>query len=110
MAHAVKEMTTIKEREIRPILDRVTGIIRYHLPEQSFRILLFGSWATLTAIPTSDIDVAILGDVPVDPLTMARIREEVEGLPTLRKVDVVDLWIVEERFRQSVMKRAEMLS
>lgn len=110
MTHAVKEIMTIREREIRPILARVTGIIRHHLPEPSFRILLFGSWAALTSDPTSDIDVAILGDGSVDPLTMARIREEVERLPTLRKVDVVDLWTVEERFRQSVMKRAETLS
>jgi predicted nucleotidyltransferase len=102
-------MTTIREREIRPIVDRVAGIIRHHLPEPSFRILLFGSWATHTAVPTSDIDVGILGDGPVASLTMAHIREEVERLPTLRKVDVVDLWIVEERFRRSVTKQAEAL-
>lgn len=110
MHHPASGIAEIKEKEIRPILDRVTEIVRRHLPEKSFRILLFGSWATLQYVPTSDIDVGILGDGPVDDLTMAQIREEVDRLPTLRKVDVVDLWTVEDRFRKNVVKQAEMLA
>jgi len=109
MGDAVKEIAEIKEREIRPILNRITEIVRGHLPEKSYRIMLFGSWATLESLSTSDIDVAILGDDPVHDLAMVRIREEIDRLPTLRKVDVVDLWTVEDRFRKNVMEHAEIL-
>jgi len=110
MGQAVNRIIEIREREIRPILDRVTEIVRRHLPEKSVRILLFGSWATLESAPTSDIDVGILGEGPVDDITVARIREEIDRLPTLRKVDVVDLWTVDDRFRKTVMEQAEMLA
>ena len=100
----------IREKEIRPLLREVVRIIRQHMPEESYRILLFGSWATLDSLPTSDIDVAILGPGPVKYLAMARIREEIDHLPTLRKFDIVDLCRVEDRFRESVEKTAERLA
>lgn len=109
MAQAVKDIAAIRERDIKPILCQVTEVIRRHLPEPSFRILLFGSWATLTSVPTSDVDVGILGEDPVAPLIMARIREDIETLPTLRKVDVVDLRTVDGRLRDRVLQQAVML-
>jgi len=90
----------IKEQVIRPLIEEVVRRIRKEVPDGSYQILLFGSWATLEALPTSDIDVGILGPGPVDPLAMARIREAIERLPTLRKIDVVDLQGVEDEFRQ----------
>jgi predicted nucleotidyltransferase len=104
------QMTEIKEAQIRPILKLVTQIMRRHLPETSHRILLFGSWATLESTARSDIDIAILGEAPVDELIMAQIKEEIDRLPTLRKVEVVDLWVVEDRFRNKVEQQAEILS
>lgn len=101
---------TEREKEIGPILKLVSQIVRRHVPEEACRILLFGSWATLEAIPTSDIDIAILGETPLDNLTIARIREEIDGLPTLRKVEVLDLWEVDDRFREKVLQQAEVLA
>jgi predicted nucleotidyltransferase len=109
MAQAVKDIAAIRERDIKPILGQVTEVIRRHLPEPSVRILLFGSWATLTSVPTSDVDVGILGESPVAPLIMARIREGIEDLSTLRKVDIVDLRTVDGRLRDRVLQHAVML-
>lgn len=106
----IAEIAEVKEKEIRPLLKRIVRIVRQHLPEASYRILLFGSWATLESLPTSDIDVGILGPGPVDELVMARIREEVDRLPTLRKIEVVDLWSVEDRFRAHAERNAELLA
>ena len=97
-------------KPVRDILDMVTKIVRRHLPDHSYRILLFGSWARSDAMPTSDIDIGILGKQPVNDLTMARIREELDELPTLRKVEIVDLQAVDDRFREHVVQHAEPLA
>ena len=107
MTSAIAE---IKEKEIKPLLKLVIQIVRRHIPAKSYRVLLFGSWATLNSIPTSDIDVGIFGAAPVDDLIMARIKEEIDRLPTLRKIEIVDLWSVEDRFRRTVEKHAEVLA
>lgn len=105
-----RQIRQIREDEVSPILKLVTQIIRRNIPTESCRILLFGSWATLEAEPRSDIDIAILGEVPVDDRTMARIRHEVDHLPTLRTVQVVDLAQMDERFRRKVLAQSEVLS
>jgi len=100
----------MKEKEIKPLLREVVKIIRQHVPDGSYRILLFGSWATLESLPTSDIDVGILGRDLLDGVIMTRIREQIDHLPTLRKIEVVDLWSVEDRFREKAERNAERLA
>ncbi len=112
-SQAIRWMDTIaeiKEKEIKPLLWEVVRIVRKHVPDGSHHILLFGSWATLQSLPTSDIDVGILGPGPLDDLVMARIREQIDRLPTLRKIEVVDLWSVEDRFREKAERNAERLA
>ncbi len=99
----------IKEKEIKPLLRGVVRIVRKYVQDRSYHILLFGSWATLQSVPTSDIDVGILGPGPLDDLVMARIREQIDRLPTLRKIEVVDLLSVEDRFREKAERNAERL-
>jgi predicted nucleotidyltransferase len=106
----VGEISEMREKEIRPLLRKIVKIIRHHIPEEPYRILLFGSWATLDSVPTSDIDVAIVGPDPVKAVVMAQIREEIDHLPTLRKIDIVDLCCVEDRFRTLVESKAERLA
>jgi predicted nucleotidyltransferase len=100
----------IRERDIRPVLRRIVQVIRRHLPNESYRILLFGSWATLEAAPTSDIDIAILGVAPVDPAIMSKIHEEVDELPTLRKIHVIDGLEVQKRFRNRILQQGQVLT
>ena len=100
----------IKEKEIKPLLREAVRIVRKYVPDGSYHILLFGSWATQQSLPTSDIDVGILGSGPLDDLVLARIREQIDGLPTLRKIEVVDLWSVEGRFREKAERNAERLA
>ncbi len=95
------------ERE--EIIQEALGIIRRHLPDRGLKVFLFGSWAKGSAEPTSDIDIAILGPLPIDDLLLLRIREEINGLPTLRRIDVVDLNNTDERFRDDVLSFARPL-
>jgi len=94
--------------EIGETLRRVVTIARGQLAGRRYRILLFGSWARGTALPTSDLDIAI--DAPdLESATMARIREQVDELPTLRKIDVVDVGEMDAGFRRVALDDAVLL-
>ena len=95
------------ERE--EILREILKIIRRYLPEKDFKIFLFGSLAKESAEPTSDIDIGILGKESVEGLVLIRIKGEIEAIPTLRKIDVVDLKAVDDKFREGVLSYAKQL-
>ena len=95
------------ERE--EILREILKIISRYLPEKDFKIFLFGSWAKESAEPTSDIDIGILGKEYVEGLVLIRIKGEIEAIPTLRKIDVVDLKAVDDKFREGVLSYAKQL-
>ena len=100
----------MKDRDIRPILKYIVQVIRRYLPDESHRILLFGSWATLEAAPTSDIDIAIAGTTAVDPAIMSDIHEEIDKLPTLRKIQIIDVQHVHDRFRDHILTQGQVLA
>jgi len=78
-------------------------ILKYCRPK---RIWLYGSRATDEAKPTSDLDIAF--DDP-ECKELGRIRDEVERLDTLLKIDVTNLAGVEDRFRNRVLNTGKVL-
>ncbi len=69
--------------QIDEILEQVIMLCRRYSVET---VILFGSRAKGTALERSDIDIAVAGGRDIDAL-----REEVEEIPTLYKIDLVDL-------------------
>ena len=67
---------------ISELIDKVTVICKKHGVK---RLDLFGSFATGTAVPTSDIDFVVYGceNVP-------QLEEELSEIETLRKIDIFD--------------------
>jgi nucleotidyltransferase substrate binding protein (TIGR01987 family) len=88
----------------REIIKKVTQIILKHARPE--RIYLYGSQATGDATPTSDIDIAFLDENFKDTYL---IKEEVEQLSTLLKIDVTNLIHTEERFKKRVMAAGKVL-
>lgn len=88
----------------REIIKQVTKIILKHAKPE--RIYLYGSQANGEALPTSDIDIAFMDE---DFKNIAAIKEEVDGLATLVKIDVTNLKYTEERFRNRVMSTGTVL-
>ena len=84
-------------REAQTIVRRVVG----SLP---VRVFLFGSRALETSRPTSDIDLALLPDGPIPTDLVARLRDEFEESAIPYAVDVIDLSLVDEGFRQKVLR------
>jgi len=90
------------------IITQIVEIIQRKLPK-SYRILLFGSTAKGSASETADLDIGILGSEEVPWETFLAIRREVDIIPTLRSIDVVDLLSVGDSFRQSALRSAKDL-
>ena len=80
-------------REVTAIVKRTAG--------DAYRVFLFGSWASGDAHERLDIDIGIDGPTRVDPSAMLEIRDACERLPTLYRVDLVDLAQVTPDFRAS---------
>lgn len=96
----------LREANLRAAIRDTAG---RHLDLRRYRIFLFGSQSSGTAVRGSDIDVGILGDEPVPGRKIERIRGDLEALRTLRRFDVVDFFGAGEAFRTAALKYAEEL-
>ena len=96
-------------KEIQHLAEEVVRIVRNHFAEQPLQIYMFGSWAEGTALSTSDLDIAIDLGHPAKLAQFRRIIEEVDGLPTLRKVDLLDVQLVARAFRERIKLQGELI-
>lgn len=94
--------------EIKTIITTATSIIRKYVPPQSVMVL-FGSQATGAAYDGSDIDIGIMGDTVVPFETMTKILDDIEDIPTLRKIDIVDLRAVSTPLREHILSYAKRI-
>lgn len=82
------------------------AIVRRHIPDPAYRVFLFGSRASGTHHPASDIDLGIEGPEPIPYATLVAIREELENAPTLYSVDLVDFGRVPIKFKDVARARS----
>jgi len=94
---------------IDDIVKETINIIRRHITGD-YHILLFGSLAKGSALDTSDVDIAIMGNQKIPWNVMVRILEDKESIRTLRSVDVVDLRAKSKTFRDHVLSYAKRIS
>ena len=72
-------------------------------------VIWFGSWPQGKARPRSDIDIAISIGTPISPERMGVLQEEVDNLPTLYEIDIVDLNAAGPKLREEILKHGERL-
>ncbi|MDP2240466.1 MAG: nucleotidyltransferase domain-containing protein [Burkholderiales bacterium] len=84
-------------------------LLRYKTELKGHRVFLFGSRATGKARPRSDFDVGAYGDEPLPLKTFFAIEDTFDDLPTLYKIDWVDLNRVNPEFRERAMEHIEVL-
>lgn len=87
----------------------ISGIVAKYLNLKDYKIFFFGSRVTGENSERADIDIAIRGPQAVPLATMAKIEEEIDNLPTLYKIDVVDFQTVSPEFRQVASQKIEMI-
>jgi uncharacterized protein len=91
------------EREVkRAILE----IIKKHVPKET-KVFLFGSRVLKTNTLRSDFDIGLQATEPLPFGALAKIEDELEELPIMQKIDLVDFSKVSEGFKEFAMKHIE---
>ena len=89
--------------DIRPDHMRtVLEVLNRLIPDRE--VWAFGSRATWTARDTSDLDLAVIGNAPLDFRTLAALRDAFSESNIPYKVDVVDWATISETFREIIRK------
>ena len=81
-------------------LETVKRILAEHLPGCEVRA--FGSHATWTAKDYSDLDLAVVGNGPIDSRALARLKAGLEESDLPMRVDVLDWHSTSESFREVI--------
>ncbi|HWZ34598.1 MAG TPA: nucleotidyltransferase domain-containing protein [Mucilaginibacter sp.] len=84
-------------------------VIEDNLQSISYKAFIFGSQANKEELSRSDIDVGILADQAIPDMNFVRIANAIEDLPMLYKIDLVDFYNVEDKFKAVAMKNVEWL-
>jgi len=79
-------MSALSREHKSAILD----IIFKNLKKENIAVFLFGSFAQNDVYPSSDIDIGIIADKPIDHVILSKIKDNLESVKTLRDIDVVD--------------------
>ena len=89
--------------EIRPDhLKIVEEILEKHLPDRE--VWAFGSRVNGTAKETSDLDLVVIGETPLDFQRLGSLRDDFSESNLPYKVDVVDWAKIGETFREIIRK------
>ena len=91
------------------LTDAIIHSIKQHLPFHHYRIFYFGSRISGKATSRSDLDVGIKAEDKISFDVMARIREELEQIPMLQKIDIVDFSLVSEDFINQAKKDIKII-
>lgn len=87
--------------EDRALVER---ILAFHVPDRE--VVAFGSRASGTAKPTSDLDLCVMGDKPLAPLVRQQLIDAFSASPLPYKVDVIEWAELTPRFRVVVAAAA----
>lgn len=82
---------------VSELIDKVTAICKKNGVK---RLDLFGSFATGTAAPTSDIDFVVYGCMDT-----WKLEKELEEIDTLRKIDIFDYDSISNEFLLEDIKK-----
>jgi len=100
-----KETVKLEDRE-EEILNRIIEILREKL--NPLKILLFGSRGKGKFLKNADFDIAVESERP-DIRIERKIKEKIDEIAGLYKVDVVYLGNIDEDFRKIVLKTGRVI-
>lgn len=85
-------------------------IIGKHLELKNYSIFFFGSRVEGKGNDRSDIDIGIEGKDEIPLEIISKIREEIDNLPTLYKIEIVDFKKVSPDFREVAFQHIEKIA
>nr|VFK40994.1 MAG: Nucleotidyltransferase domain-containing protein [Candidatus Kentron sp. TC]VFK48341.1 MAG: Nucleotidyltransferase domain-containing protein [Candidatus Kentron sp. TC]VFK55657.1 MAG: Nucleotidyltransferase domain-containing protein [Candidatus Kentron sp. TC] len=96
-----------REEEIHHLLRGVFADERRRM--RGYTAILFGSRARGNARARSDFDVGVIGAAPMPLDDFHHLADRLDGLPTLYRIDWVDLARADERFRRHALVGSKVL-
>ncbi len=93
---------------LKELKEELLRVLSKHLDLSKYRVFFFGSRVQGRAGRGSDVDVGIEGP-PIDPFKWTQIEEEIENLPTLYRIDLVDFNKASEEFKREALKHIEVI-
>lgn len=94
----------LSEEKLKKLIEEVFA---RHLPNEEYRLFFFGSRVKGNNSPRSDIDLGFEGGQALPAGLKLDIEEELQNLPTLYKIDLVDFKTVSEDFKKSALRFSE---
>ena len=88
----------------------ILNIVSKYLDLKECKIFFFGSRVKGQNFDGSDIDIGIEGDQAISPEISIIIKEELEKIPTLYKIDFIDFNQVSDRFKKEALKFSEPIN
>lgn len=88
---------------------QILGILGKYLDLKKYKVFFFGSRITNTGREGSDIDVGIEGPI-IPRIALSKIEEEIEDLPTLYTIEIVDFSRVTPTFKKVAKQHMELVS
>lgn len=88
---------------------RALESIAFKYKDEGLKLFIFGSFAQLKNKSTSDLDIGVCWVSKRDPLLFNQLYLDIQELPTIRKIDLVDMSQVDESFRQEALEHAYYL-
>lgn len=85
------------------------GLTRYAGELSGYKVVLFGSRARRNHRERSDFDIGVVGDEPLPLKTYYQICDFLESLPTLYRIDWVDLNRAMTRLKENALKNSVVL-
>lgn len=98
----------INVSDIPSIIKLIAKIVNDEISDD-YKLFLFGSRAKENCNEKADIDIGILPESPIRSRQMQTIREKLEEIPTLLKIDFVDLTTVSDDFRAVALKNVKVI-
>lgn len=96
-----------REAEIEQMIKQT--IIEFVADLKGYKIVLFGSRASGSANQRSDFDIGVIGDKTLPLETFSAIQDALEQLPTLYKIDWVDLMKVDRDFLKLAFENTKVI-
>lgn len=91
-------MITLAQAQLKIVKD----ILFRHLDKT--KVCVFGSRATATPKPFSDLDLVVMGDQPIDSRLLYKIMDDFEESDLPIHVDIVDWHCIDDNFRQIIQR------
>lgn len=100
----------LEHYSVKKLKKEILKIAGKYLDFKKYKVFFFGSRVAGKGDERSDIDIGIEGKKALPAGVLLDIQDEIENLPTLYKIEIVDFSRVDARFKKIAKKHIEMIN